>query len=150
VVIARRKIEGTTEQALSRFAARARRASGLNGEVAVLLTNNREMRTLNRQFRRKDKATDVLSFPSGDNGSGGDIAISLDIAAENAARLGHPLATEIKVLMVHGMLHLAGYDHETDHGKMARREHELRTELKLPDNLIARSSPAAHKTRRKR
>jgi probable rRNA maturation factor len=151
VVIARKKLEGVTEQALSRFASRARRASGLEGDVEILLTSNHEMRALNRQFRRKDKPTDVLSFPSiGMNGTAGDIAISVDIAAENAERLGHPLAAELKILIVHGMLHLAGYDHETDNGEMARKEHKLRLELKLPDSLISRNLPKAHKTRRKR
>lgn len=142
-MIARRKLDGVSEQALSRFAARARRASGLDGAVEVLLTSNREMRALNRQFRRKDKPTDVLSFPIAHaNGSSGDIAISLDIAVENAKRLGHPLATELKILILHGMLHLAGYDHETDSGEMARKEHKLRAELKLPDSLIARNAPS--------
>ena len=151
VVIARKKLNGVTEQALSRFANRARRASGLDGTVEILLTGNDEMRSLNRQFRRKNKPTDVLSFPSVDvNGAAGDIAISLDIAAENAERLGHPLAAELKVLILHGMLHLAGYDHETDKGRMARKEHKLRMELKLPDSLIARYQPRARKTRRKR
>jgi probable rRNA maturation factor len=151
VVIARKKLKGVTEQALSRFANRARRASGLEGTVEVLLTGNDEMRSLNRQFRQKNKPTDVLSFPSASaNGAAGDIAISLDIAADNAERLGHPLAAELKILILHGMLHLAGYDHESDNGEMARKEHKLRTELKLPDSLIARHLPRAHKTRRKR
>src|SRR5690242_19804727 len=137
VVIARESLNGVSAQALSRFVARARKATGLKGPVAVLLTGNDEMRSLNRQFRRKDKPTDVLSFPAADaNGAAGDIAISLDIAAENAGRLGHPLATELKILMLHGMLHLAGYDHETDTGEMARRERKLRAELELPDSLI--------------
>jgi probable rRNA maturation factor len=149
-------LKGVDEQALARFASRARRASGLEGTVEVLLTSNDEMRALNREFRRKNKPTDVLSFPAADgNGTAGDIAISVEIAAENAARLGHPLATELKVLILHGMLHLAGYDHEKDSGQMARKEHKLRTELKLPDSLIARNSEprserARAKTRRKR
>lgn len=151
VVIARKKLKGVTEQALSRFANRARRSSGLEGDVAIVLTGNEEMRSLNRQFRRKNKPTDVLSFPSAaQNGSAGDIAISLDIAAENAERLGHPFAAELKILILHGMLHLAGYDHETDDGEMARKEHKLRTELKLPDSLIARNASQFRRTRRKR
>ena len=144
MVIARRKLKGVSEQALSRFAARARRASGIDGSVEILLTDDAEMRTRNRQFRRKDKSTDVLSFPTAEaNGSAGDIAISLDIAAANAKRLGHTLAIELKVLILHGMLHLAGYDHESDNGQMASKEHKLRAELNLPDGLIARNSPAA-------
>jgi probable rRNA maturation factor len=141
VVIARKRLNGVSEQALARFAGRARKAAGLDRAVAVLLTGNDEMRRLNRQFRRKNKPTDVLSFPASRvNGNAGDIAISLDIASDNAARFGHPLATELKILMLHGMLHLAGYDHETDKGEMARREHQLRAELKLPDSLIARTT----------
>jgi probable rRNA maturation factor len=162
VVIARKTLNGVSEQTLARFAARARKAAGLDGAVAVLLTGNDEMRRLNRQFRRKNKPTDVLSFPASEvNGNAGDIAISLDIASDNAERFGHPLATELKILMLHGMLHLAGYDHETDKGEMARREHQLRAELKLPDSLIARtglatsvatarSSATPQSTRRKR
>lgn len=145
VVIARKKMNGVSELALARFAARARKAAGLDHAVAVLLTDNDEMRRLNRQFRRKNKPTDILSFPAAEvNGSAGDIAISLDIASDSAERLGHPLATELKILMLHGMLHLAGYDHETDEGEMARREHELRAELKLPESLIARTTHVAH------
>jgi probable rRNA maturation factor len=155
VVIARKNLTGVSALALSRFAARARRAAGIDGSVEVLLTGNDEMRRLNRQFRRKDKPTDVLSFPAAErNGAAGDIAISLEIAAENAEHLGHTVATELKILMLHGMLHLAGYDHETDSGEMARREYKLRAELKLPDSLIARASnravATATRTRRKR
>jgi probable rRNA maturation factor len=150
VVIARKKPNGVSEQALSRFASRARRALGLQGSVAVLLTSDDEMRELNRRFRGKSKPTDVLSFPPAEpNGSAGDIAISLDIAAENADRLGHPVATEIKILMLHGMLHLAGYDHETDNGAMARKEHKLRAELKLPDSLIARATTSSSERRKR-
>lgn len=96
------------------------------------------MRTLNRTFRKINKPTDVLSFPSVTPGVAGDIAISLEIAAENAAELGHPLATEVKVLILHGMLHLAGYDHEIDDGEMHEREAALRKKLKLPVGLIER------------
>jgi probable rRNA maturation factor len=146
VVIARENLAGVSAQALSRFVARARRATGLKGPVEVLLTGNDEMRRLNRQFRRKDKPTDVLSFPPADGNRAGDIAISLDIAAQNAEHLGHPLATELKILMLHGMLHLAGYDHESDTGEMARKEHKLRAELKLPDSLIARASSSGKRS----
>jgi len=107
------------------------------------------MRRLNRQFRGKNKATDVLSFPAFAHVSKigrhvapevvGDIAISVDTAREQAAGMGHALAVEIKVLMLHGLLHLAGYDHETDGGEMARREEKLRESLRLPHGLIERS-----------
>ena len=98
---------------------------------------------MNRQFRRKNHPTDVLSFPAQIMGQGpqtaGDIAISVEIARENAAALGHSLESELKILVLHGMLHLAGYDHERDNGEMAALEHQLRSKLKLPIGLIARN-----------
>ena len=103
------------------------------------------MQDLNRRYRRKNKPTDVLSFPSGVPGVAGDIAISLEIAAANAAEIGHSLATEVKVLILHGLLHLAGYDHETDDGEMQARETAMRQELKLPVGLIERTHAAAAK-----
>jgi probable rRNA maturation factor len=89
----------------------------------------------------------VLSFP---RPSGGDIAISAQIAGDNAHQFGHNLATELKILVLHGMLHLAGYDHESDNGRMARVESRLRSQLKLPASLIdrAHSSGEAQQTRR--
>ena len=102
------------------------------------------MRSLNRRFRGKNRATDVLSFPSQAPGVAGDIAISLEIAARNANALGHDLATEVKILILHGMLHLAGYDHEIDDGEMQEREASLRQKFNLPLSLIERThtSPA--------
>lgn len=104
------------------------------------------MQRLNRRFRKKNKATDVLSFPSKTAGVAGDIAISLEIAASNAAVLGHSLAAEVKILILHGMLHLAGYDHESDDGEMLAREAGLRQLLKLPVGLIERTHHAPAKT----
>jgi probable rRNA maturation factor len=72
----------------------------------------------------------------------GDIAISAEIAANNARSLGHTAAEEIKILVLHGILHLRGYDHERDDGRMARREEKLRRELRLPIGLIERASGA--------
>lgn len=112
----------------------------VKGEVAVLITSRSKVQALNRRFRKKDKATDVLSFPSH---QGGDIAVCFEIARQNAARLGHSVTDEIKVLVLHGMLHLAGYDHETDSGQMARAEARLRARLKLPASLIQRSRDGA-------
>lgn len=97
------------------------------------------MQELNRRYRRKDKPTDVLSFPSRVPGVAGDIAISLEIADANAAEIGHSLATEVKILILHGLLHLAGYDHEKDDGEMLARESALRTEFRLPVGLIERA-----------
>jgi probable rRNA maturation factor len=135
-----------SKAAMTRFLNRAREAVGLEGEVHVLLANDATLRRLNRRFRGKDKATDVLSFPAanagGENGSGvaGDLAISLETAARQAARFGHSLRDEVRVLLLHGTLHLAGFDHEADRGEMAAREAELRRELRLPTSLIARVS----------
>jgi probable rRNA maturation factor len=142
MVIFRKPVSGTSEQTLARFLARARRAAGVRGGVTVVVTGNRELRDLNRRFRGKDKPTDVLSFPvmgQDENDSEGDIAISADIAADNAVRLGHAASTELKILVLHGLLHLAGYDHESDNGQMARREARLRRELRLPLSLIERT-----------
>ena len=83
---------------------------------------------MNRRFRHKDEATDVLTFElrSTQANTAGDLAISAEIAAANAAELGHSTETELKILILHGLLHLAGYDHETDRGEMQAREAELR------------------------
>lgn len=121
----------------------------------MLVTSSREMRRLNQRFRQNDTPTDVLSFPAisaGGNGFAGDIAISADIAAENAQRLGHSAAAEIKILALHGVLHLAGYDHERDHGRMAGKEARLRRILALPVALIERNGdlPQTHKSQRRR
>lgn len=146
MVILRRTVRGLTQRALANFAGRARRAAGVRGEVNVLVTSSSEMRRLNREFRGKDQPTDVLSFPGEDDG--GDIAISAEIAASNARRLGHAAAVEAKVLVLHGMLHLAGYDHEHDKGEMQRREARLRRDLGLPASLTERAQAAAEGKRR--
>lgn len=145
MVILRQSIAGVSRAALERFAARARRAAGLRGEVNVLVTGDAEVRRLNRRFRHKDKPTDVLSFPGLDPSFAGDIAISAPTAARNARRLGHSAAEEIKVLLLHGLLHLAGYDHERDDGQMARREQKLRRELGLPLALTERANGAGRR-----
>jgi len=138
LVIVRSTVQGVSARALEQFAARAQRAARLRGEVDVLVTSSAELRRLNRRFRGKDAATDVLSFPSS-NGTAGDLAISAQIAARNALRLGHTAADELKILILHGLLHLAGYDHETDGGAMAREEARLRRALGLPVALIERT-----------
>ena len=135
----------TSARALSLFATKAQYALGVAGEVNIYVTSSREMQDLNRRYRRKNKPTDVLSFPSRAPGVAGDIAISLEIAAANAADIGHPLATEVKVLILHGLLHLAGYDHEIDDGKMLAREMALRQEFELPIGLIERTHASAAK-----
>ena len=140
---------GLSDTALAKFVTRASRAVKLRGLVNVLVTGSRELRSLNRRFRRKDKPTDVLSFlPSPDFGNGlaGDIAISAEIAKQNARLLGHSAALEIKILALHGVLHLAGYDHDNDQGSMARREAELRRSLGLPAGLIQRNGRDVRKS----
>jgi probable rRNA maturation factor len=127
-----------SQQELSLFTSKARRAIGLGGELSVRITSARELQELNRRYRGKNKPTDVLSFPSL-MGTGGDIAVAREIAAENAAALGHSLSTELKILILHGLLHLAGFDHESDHGEMTKRESQLRQELGLPFGLIERT-----------
>jgi probable rRNA maturation factor len=130
-------------RALALFASRAKQAVGLRGEVNVRVTSNEEMRQLNQRFRRKNKPTDVLSFPSDLPEISGDIALSAEIAATNASALGHTLEAELKILILHGLLHLAGYDHESDRGEMQMREAELRQKFKLPVGLIARTHAQA-------
>lgn len=142
--------DGIRERSLTLFAARARRAMKLRDDVNILITSSREMRELNRRFRKKNTPTDVLSFPSNMPKLAGDIAISADIAAANAAELGHSTETELKILILHGLLHLAGYDHETDGGEMQAREAELRQQLKLPVGLIERAHGAAASLRKSR
>ncbi|MEO6909579.1 MAG: rRNA maturation RNase YbeY [Edaphobacter sp.] len=133
-----------SKSGLTRFFNRAREAVGLEGNVDVLLTGDATLRRLNKTFRGKNKATDVLSFPAAENPDGhtGDLAISLDTAARQAAAFGHSLRDEVRILLLHGLLHLSGLDHETDDGEMAKREGELRRELRLPATLIERVTPA--------
>ena len=147
MVILKKNVAGLDEASLDRFLVRARRAVGLRGQVTVLVTTNRALRVLNERFRGKDQPTDVLSFPSVPLSSpdfAGDVAISAEIAAQNARRLGHTPREEIKILTLHGILHLAGYDHERDHGEMARKEERLRQQLGLPVALIERSRSLVH------
>jgi probable rRNA maturation factor len=103
--------------------------------VTCLITTDRELRALNRKFRKKDYATDVLSFP----GEPGEIAVSLDRAAAQAAEHGHSLEEEIRILILHGVLHLTGMDHENDSGEMARAETRWRRRLGLPPALVERA-----------
>jgi probable rRNA maturation factor len=138
---------------LASFLSLARKAVRLKGQVTVLLTTDPAIRKLNRQFRGLNKATDVLSFPAeglGAEGYAGDLAISIPTARKQAVAQGHSLSTEIKVLILHGLLHLAGYDHEADEGQMARRERLLRAKLGLPQGLIERAEPPGKQASSKR
>jgi probable rRNA maturation factor len=136
-------LHGLSAPVLTAFLRRARLATGLRGHVDVLLTTDATLRKLNRDFRGKNKATDVLSFPAPPafaDQHAGDLAISLETAARQAATYDHPLAAEVKILLLHGLLHLTGLDHETDQGEMATREALLRAELRLPLTLIERTT----------
>lgn len=142
MVILQKRVPDLTELALVRFVTRARQAARLKGKVDVLVTSNAEMRSLNQRFRGKDKATDVLSFPAAKDNLGrrfaGEIAISAEIATHNARSLGHTAGQEVKILVLHGILHLCGLDHERDGGQMEKRERQLRARLRLPGGLIER------------
>jgi len=100
--------------------------------VTCLIAPDADLSALNRKFRGKNHATDVLSFPPD------DIAISFDRAAAQAAELGHSIEKELRILMLHGLLHLAGMDHEIDGGAMKRTEARWRKKLGLPAGLIER------------
>ena len=120
------------------------------GTVDIVLVGDAAMRRLNREWRGKDYATDVLSFPTDDDGPRvrgrvrhlGDIVIATGVARRQAADAGHAYGTELKVLALHGLLHLLGYDHETDAGRMARAERRLRRKGGLPAGLIERGTSA--------
>ncbi|RXH57496.1 Metal-dependent hydrolase YbeY, involved in rRNA and/or ribosome maturation and assembly [Granulicella sibirica] len=133
-----------SKSGLTRFLNRAQAAVGVVGVVDVLLADDATLKRLNRDFRGKNKSTDVLSFPSstvdegGDAAFAGDIAISLETAGRQADLFEHALRDEVRILLVHGLLHLSGMDHETDDGEMAVREGELRVALRLPVSLIER------------
>jgi probable rRNA maturation factor len=128
---------------LARFLTSVRRELKLGRrEVTVCVVEDREIARLNRRFRGKPKPTDVLSFPAnGADAKGfqsksdakylGDIAISPEAARRNAKRFGRTLDEELRILILHGVLHLAGYDHEADHGEMERLEARLRGKMGL-------------------
>ena len=106
-----------------------------DGSVTIRLVSDDAIARLNRTFRHRPGPTDVLSFPVGGEAGAwsaeyvGDIAISPETARRNARRMGRALPAEMRVLILHGMLHLAGFDHETDHGEMERFERRLRRRL---------------------
>ncbi|MBB5345604.1 rRNA maturation RNase YbeY [Tunturibacter empetritectus] len=143
---------------LTSFLKRARVAVGLRGKVEVLLSDDPTLRRLNRSFRGKNKSTDVLSFPTPAEIAqthAGDLAISLETAARQAATYGHSLRDEVKILLLHGLLHLSGLDHETDNGEMATREAALRRQLRLTTNSLTERAtklpqkPSSHTAKKK-
>jgi probable rRNA maturation factor len=112
------------------------------GTVTVAVAGDARVRELNRTYRGVDKATDVLSFPAGEPGTLGDVVIARGVAGRQARGAGHPVATELRVLALHGLLHLLGYDHERDGGRMARLEARLRRKGGLREGLIERAGAA--------
>lgn len=108
-------------------------------ELAVLVASDEAVRKANRDFRGVSKTTDVLSFPDGEDGRLGDILISARRAASQASDAGHPVEDEVRILILHGVLHLMGFDHETDDGEMLAEERAWRRKLGLPDGLIERA-----------
>ena len=115
--------------------------------MTVAIVADARVRELNRRHRRKDSATDVLSFPADEPGDLGDVVIALGVARRQAAQAGHGLATELRVLALHGLLHLLGYDHERDDGQMRRLEQRLRRAGGLREGLIEREAPPPHPSR---
>lgn len=109
------------------------------GDLSIAIISDRRMRALNRQFRGTDAVTDVLSFPSDTRGFLGDVVIASGVTRQQAKAAGHAVQTEVRVLALHGLLHLLGYDHESDNGKMARVEMRLRKKAGLKEGLIERT-----------
>lgn len=112
--------------------------------VVCLIAGDSALQRLNAQFLGHDYPTDVLSFSSGREGELlGELAISIERAAAQAAEFGHTCVDEIRILMLHGLLHLMGFDHECDRGEMARAEQRWRGEFGLPLSLIERAGAGA-------
>jgi probable rRNA maturation factor len=140
LVIFHKPARQLSRRELKDYAARLREDVAGGRGFCCLIADDAELARLNRQFCGKDYATDVLSFRAGGPGGPlGDIAISLDRAREQAGERGHSIGDEVKILMLHGLLHLLGMDHEKDRGAMRRREQRLRRKLELPAGLIERA-----------
>jgi probable rRNA maturation factor len=135
-----RRVPATLRRrSIQNFARKLQADVARNRPFDILITGDADLRRLNRDFLGHDYATDVLSFPSPNSGSLGDLAISLARARAQARQFGHSTEQEIQILMLHGLLHLLGFDHETDNGRMARAEKRWRTRLGLPGGLIERA-----------
>jgi probable rRNA maturation factor len=130
VVLNRQRRQRIDAARLRRVLRTAGRTLGVSGEVSVVLAGDRLLQRLNRDFRGKDRPTDVLSFPGAGGEEGlGDVVISVPTAARNARRLGHSVPRELDILALHGFLHVLGHDHETDDGTMEHLERRLRAQL---------------------
>jgi probable rRNA maturation factor len=132
---------GLSRRLLRVFARRLQAEVAGGRPFTCLIAGEPELQRLNREFLKKDCATDVLSFPSAQTlGFLGDIAISFPHARRQAGEYKHDVGREIEILMLHGVLHLLGMDHEKDRGRMARAENKWRATLGLPHGLIGRVS----------
>jgi probable rRNA maturation factor len=153
MILNRQRAVRLARRPLELFLARVRRELGIGeAEVTICFVSDAEIARMNQAFRNKQGPTDVLSFPADDRGghlsllprrkpgigrrskrevSLGDVAISPATARRNAKKLGRTLPSELQILILHGVLHLLGYDHETDHGEMDRVEARLRRRLGL-------------------
>jgi probable rRNA maturation factor len=141
LVLFRHSPSRSRRRILDSFAQELRTHVTRGREFRCLLTNNEELQRLNRQFLGKNYPTDVLSFPAQEGSAElGELAISGPRAAAQAREFGHSVDDEIRILMLHGVLHLMGMDHERDRGAMARAEMAWRKKLGLPAGLIERVS----------
>ncbi|MGD0498349.1 MAG: rRNA maturation RNase YbeY [Bryobacteraceae bacterium] len=140
-VVFRRVPADVRPRAIERFARQLQAEVAGGRPFDCLITGDAEMKRLNRQFRGKDCPTDVLSFPSvaGLQACPGQIAISLARARAQARSFGHSTEDEVRILLLHGALHLVGMDHEADSGQMARAERRWRARLGLPGGLMERA-----------
>ena len=130
VIVDRQRKHAVRKQEIRRVLQGAAEALEVTGELAIVFAGDALLRKLNRDYRFKDKPTDVLSFPGPDKDMGlGDVIISVETARDNAARFGRPLDRELEILALHGFLHVLGYDHETDQGQMEALEKQLRARL---------------------
>jgi probable rRNA maturation factor len=134
------KLNAAAKRQLQRFARTLAQRIANGRSFECLIANDQELQRLNLNFLGQDYPTDVLSFPNAEpDAELGQIAISIERAAEQAAQFGHSLVEELQILMLHGVLHLAGFDHETDSGEMAAAEQHWRAEFQLPHALIGRA-----------
>src|SRR5579872_1328118 len=132
MILNRQRTDRVARPPLEAFLARVREQLRLNGaEITIALVSDPAIARMNETYRHKKGPTDVLSFPADERDSLGDIAISPATARRNAKKFGRTLPSELQILILHGVLHLLGYDHETDNGQMTRIENRLRRKLGL-------------------